>query len=124
MCASKRILLIDDDVDLCDTFSDVLMAEGHEVHVMNSGNEAFHQVSRLIPDIVILDMQLPGISGILLLSHIRHISRLAHTKVVIVSGNPDLTNTAKAVWGADRCLLKPVAPNELLAAINGVTERM
>src|SRR5579859_2478110 len=103
---SSRILIIDDDVELCETFSDALEFAGHEVKVVHSGNEGFRIVTRLLPDVVILDMHLPGVSGILLLSHIRHMPRLAHTKVIIVSGYSDMAHTAKAVWGADMYLPK------------------
>ncbi len=115
--ASVRVLIIDDDVELCETFSDALEFAGHEVKVVNSGYEGFRVVTRLVPDVVILDMNLPGVSGILLLSHIRHLSRLSHTKVIIVSGHPDLANSAKSVWGADLYLPKPVTPKQLLEAI-------
>jgi CheY-like chemotaxis protein len=118
--APSRILIIDDDVELTETFSDALEYAGHEVKVVNSGNEGFRIVTRLVPDVVILDMNLPGVSGILLLSHIRHMPRLAHTKVIIVSGYSDLAHTAKAVWGADMYLPKPVSPKQLLEAIDGV----
>ena|SRR5579859_1615253 len=122
MCPGKKILLIDDDVELCETFCDVLQSGGHDVHVLHSGSEAFRLVSRIVPDVVILDMHLPGISGILVLSHIRHMSRLAHTSIIIVSGYADLASTAKTVWGADLYLPKPVTPKELLEAINSVSD--
>lgn len=117
---ASRILIIDDDIELCETFSDALQFAGHEVKVVHSGNDGFRIVTRLLPDVVILDMHLPGVSGILLLSHIRHMPRLARTKVIIVSGYSDMAHTAKAVWGADMYLPKPVTPKQLLEAIGGV----
>ena len=120
MKINSRVLIIDDDIELCETFSDALEFAGHEVKVVHSGNEGFRIVTRLLPDVVILDMHLPGVSGILLLSHIRHMPRLAHTKVIIVSGYSDMAHTAKAVWGADMYLPKPVTPNQLLEAISSV----
>ncbi len=112
-----KILIVDDDVEICDTFSDILKHAGHEVHVVRSGTEAFRVLRRVSPDVVLLDMNLPGVSGVLLLSYIRHIRHLAHARIIIVSGHPELAASAEAVWGADLSLAKPVSPRQLLDAV-------
>ncbi len=112
-----KVLIVDDDVEICDTFSDILTHAGHDVHVARSGTEAFRALRRVVPDVVLLDMNLPGVSGVELLSYIRHIRRLAHARIIIVSGHPELAQSAKAVWGADLSLTKPVSPGELLEAV-------
>ncbi len=112
-----KVLIVDDDVEICDTFSDILTHVGHDVHVARSGTEAFRALRRVSPDVVLLDMNLPGISGVELLSYIRHIRRLAHARVIIITGHPELAQSAKAIWGADMSLTKPVSPRELLKAV-------
>lgn len=112
-----NILIVDDDREICDTFSDILKHAGHEVHIVRSGTEAFKALRKLSPDVVLLDMSLPGVSGALILSYIRHISRLARARIIIVSGHPDLAASAQAVWGADLSLAKPVSPRQLLDAV-------
>ncbi len=112
-----KILIVDDDIEICDTFSDILIHAGHEVHVARSGTEAFKALRRVSPGVVLLDMNLPGVSGVQLLSYIRHIRRLARARIVIVTGHPELAASAQAVWGADLSLTKPVSPRELLDAV-------
>src|SRR5436190_3487157 len=111
------ILIVDDDIEICDTFSDILKYAGYDVYVVKSGAEAFKVLRRVSPDVVLLDMNMPGVSGVLTLSFIRHLTRLAHTRIIIVSGHPELAATAKAVWGADLSLAKPVSPRQLLDAV-------
>ena len=113
----SKVLIIDDDQELCETFSDILQGAGHEIHVLTSGKEAFRVLPKLAPNIVLLDMNMPGVPGMLTLGFIRRLSRLAHTRVIIVSGHPDLAEEDKAMWGADMFLAKPVTPRQLLEAI-------
>ncbi len=113
----RKILIVDDDVEICETFSDILTHAGHEVHAIRSGTEAFKALRRLSPDVILLDMNLPGVSGVQLLSYIRHMRRLGHARIIIVTGHPELAESAKAVWGADLSLTKPVSPRELLDAV-------
>jgi len=113
----SKVLIIDDDEEICETFSDILHHAGHDVHILKSGAEAFRVLPKLIPDVVLLDMHMPGISGVLTLSFIRRLSRLSHTRVIIVSGHPELAESAKAIWGADLFLAKPVSPKQLVEAV-------
>jgi len=113
-----KVLIVDDDVEICETFSDILTHAGYDVRIVKSGTEAFRELRRVIPDVVLLDMQMPGVSGVLTLSFIRHLSRLTHTKIIIISGHPELAASAKAVWGADLSLTKPVLPKQLLEAVS------
>jgi DNA-binding response OmpR family regulator len=112
-----QILIIDDDVEICDTFSDILKYAGYQVHVVGSGAEAFKALRRTSPDVILLDMSMPGVPGVLILSYVRHVSRLARTRIIIISGHPDLAASAEAVWGADLLLTKPVSPQQLLDAV-------
>jgi DNA-binding response OmpR family regulator len=112
-----KILIVDDDIEICDTFSDILRHAGYDVYVVKSGTEAFRALRRVSPDVVLLDMNMPGVSGVLTLSFIRHVTRLAHIRIIIVSGHPELAANAKAVWGADLSLTKPVSPRQLLDAV-------
>ncbi len=113
----SKVLIIDDDEEICETFSDILKHAGHDVHILKSGAEAFRVLPKLVPDVVLLDMHMPGVSGVLTLSFIRRLSRLSQTKVIIVSGHPELAESAKAIWGADLFLAKPVSPKQLVEAV-------
>ena len=113
----SKVLIIDDDEEICETFSDILKHAGHDVHILKTGAEAFRVLPKLVPDVVLLDMHMPGVSGVLTLSFIRRLSRLSQTKVIIVSGHPELAESAKAIWGADLFLAKPVTPKQLVEAV-------
>lgn len=116
----NKIYVIDDDRDLCDTFSDILLNAGYEVHVSCTGADAFKRLPKVLPDVILLDMQMPDISGVIMLSFIRRMTRLKRTKVIIVSGHPEMAKTAKAIWGIDMFLEKPVSAHQLLSAVAGV----
>jgi CheY-like chemotaxis protein len=117
----SKILIIDDDREICETFCDLLTHAGHTVRIVESGADAFRVVSRMAPDVVLLDMHMPGVSGVLTLSFIRRLSRLSHTKIIIISGHTDIALSAKSIWDADMFLPKPVSPKQLLDAVALVT---
>ena len=117
-----KILIIDDDPDICETFTDLLTHAGHMVRSVESGADAFRVAPKMTPDIVLLDMHMPGVSGVLTLSFLRRLSRLAHTKVIIVSGHADIALSAKSIWSADIFLPKPVTPGQLLDAVNSLLD--
>jgi DNA-binding response OmpR family regulator len=116
----SKILIIADDHQISAIYSEILKQASYEVHVLNSGIEAFYALPLLIPDIVLLDMQMFGVTGALLLPFIRRLERLKKTRVVIVSGNPQMKAFAKEVWGVDYCLIKPVSATELLEMLSTI----
>jgi CheY-like chemotaxis protein len=120
------ILIVEDDVDLRDTYIDALESAGHDVRAIGSSSEAIRCLvrARMVPDVAILDMQLPGASGIVVLGFIRRLPRLSHTKVVIVSGYPEMANRAIAQWGADLFLRKPVSLEELRTTVHDLGRKV
>jgi CheY-like chemotaxis protein len=104
------ILIVEDDSDICETYVDILTSEQHRVEAVSNSIQAIDYLvrKRMKPDLVILDMNLAGESGITILGLIRRIPRLANTKVIIASGYPDLARRAIDQWGADLFLQKPV----------------
>lgn len=114
------ILVVEDDVDLCDTYMDLLRGDGHTLYGVNTGTDAVDILvrKRIIPDVVILDMHLPGDSGTVILSLIRGFPRLARSKVIIASGHPDIGQWAVVQWKADLFLQKPISLEILKKAVN------
>ena len=112
-----KILIVEDDPDVCETYVDILSAVGHLVEVVATSAEAIKRLPKFLPDVVILDLQLTGSSGTVVLSFIHRYSRLAHTKVIIASGHPEIARRAVADWGADLCLHKPISVSDLRAAV-------
>ncbi len=116
---TKRLLLVDDDPNIRMMLGDFLMAAGYEVTCAASGEEALAQMTEALPDLVILDLGMPGMSGTGFLERIT--DRLGRTRV------PVLVLTARgdmAEFFADKQIAgfvtKPADPDELLAEVQRI----
>ena len=108
----KRILMIDDDVHIGDMLEEVLSREGYAVTRAYSGTEALLQLQQVQPDLVLLDLMLPGLSGEEVLPRIQGIP------VIVVSAKLDVQDKVKLLLGgAADYLTKPFDVQELLARI-------
>ena len=70
-----RILIVDDERDICNMLKEFLTDKGHEVHIANSGEEALPIVKKEKPHIVLLDIRMPGMGGIECLRRIKEINK-------------------------------------------------
>lgn len=115
-----KVLVVEDDIDLCGTVVDALEAAGHTVYSVFTGTDAVDLLvyRRVVPDVVVLDLQLPGNSGLMILGVIRGLPRLHKTRVIITSGHPDTGQWAVSQWGADMFLKKPVSFDVLKRTID------
>lgn len=108
----KTIAVIDDDVYIGDMLAEVLTKEGYRVLRAYSGTEALMLLSQNKPDLVLLDLMLPGLSGEEVLPHIKNIP------VIIVSAKTDINNKVNLLLeGASDYITKPFEISELLARI-------
>jgi CheY-like chemotaxis protein len=112
-----RILVVDDDRDACELFVLVLEEAGYTVDSADSGFQALSMVSSGHPDLVLTDLQMPGMSGLELIRRIRSFD--PSVPVVLTTGleTHDLCTGARA-YGAEACLEKPVNLDELLWTID------
>ena len=107
-----RIMIIDDDVNINNMLSDALTGEGYAVSRAYSGTEALMLLSNEKPDLVLLDLMLPGLSGEQLLPKIKGIP------VIVVSAKADTANKVDLLLGgAADYVTKPFELSELLARI-------
>jgi len=98
--------IIEDEPDLAGIFSEALVEAGFATEIISRGDKALARLAETAPEIVILDMHLPGVSGDKILRHIRTDPRLAGTRIVVASADDALAQTLEA--DADLTLLKPV----------------
>jgi CheY-like chemotaxis protein len=112
MSENKPIgLVIEDDPDLSTIFSEAVHAAGFETETVLNGRVALERLHEVTPDLVLLDMHLPEVSGKVLLEYIRSETRLKKTLVVVA--------TADALMGeqmrehADFVLIKPITFSQL-----------
>lgn len=113
----STVLIIDDDRDLCETLTDFLEIQGHQVQSVYTVSDSFRVLARIQPDVVLLDMNLPGGSGVLVLSFVRKLSRLANTRFIIISGYPEIAKQTAAEWDVKTWLPKPIMPADLQRVI-------
>lgn len=105
------VFIIEDHEDAAIIFSEALKAAGFATEIIQSGDVALERLSETVPEMVILDLNLPQVSGTDILSKIRSDERLADTCVIVATAHPQL---ADGVQGeADLVLLKPISFTQL-----------
>ena len=120
-----RVLIVDDDSEICEELADLLEAEGMQVETCHDGHDARARLARNAYDLVLLDLKLPGVSGLEVLRW--YAAQPGRGRVIVVSGTPQagplkrLANPdepddqAEAASLADAFLAKPFAVEDLLA---------
>ncbi len=117
----SRIVLVDDDVDLAELIKAKLATEGHETHVINTGEGAFELAKQVKPDIVILDIMLPGVTGYQICRRIRKDPELYRVAVLILTAlgeEPEILHGLEQ--GADDYLVKPFKLERLVEKLNSL----
>ena len=119
MSKSKRILIVDDSRVQRMLYTDILVSEGYEVSQASSGTEALGLVGEIRPDLVLLDVMLPDITGIEVCKRIKSDQALSSTSVILFSAARvnSQSQVSGMESGADDYLVKPVDARELLARI-------
>jgi two-component system response regulator CpxR len=115
------VLVIDDDVELCELLSEYLAAEGYAVECLHGGHEGVERALIGPPAIVVLDVMLPDIKGFEVLRRIRAVS---HIPILMLTARGDEQDRILGLqMGADDYLPKPFNPRELSARIEAVLRR-
>jgi two-component system phosphate regulon sensor histidine kinase PhoR len=123
--AKARILVVDDEVTVCKSIRQVLLQDEYEVEMANSGEEALTKEAERPYDVMIVDLMMPGLSGLDLLKMLK--ARNPKARVIMVTGYPTMKNTLQAMQlGAVDFLPKPFLPttlrNLVAAALAAETE--
>jgi FixJ family two-component response regulator len=111
-----KILIIDDDKDMRSVLSDLARSGGYEAFSAGSGKTALKKISTHSPDLILLDIRLPGIDGMTLLERIKEIDR--NILIIMMTGHGDIRDAVKAMkLGAFDYITKPFNNDEIIAAI-------
>lgn len=117
-----KVLVVEDEPNVVSFVRRGLMEAGHEVSVAMDGTTAWHMIQNETPDIMILDIMLPGINGVELCRKIR--SQKINTPVIMLTALGTSENVVTGLdSGADDYIVKPFKFSELLARISAVTRR-
>ena len=122
--SQKTVLIIEDEEDAADMFAEMMRVSGYRVLKTSSSTPALSMMAAEKPDVVILDIMMPEISGLDILRQMRKNPELAHTPVVVVSAKSmpaDIKLGMEA--GASIYLTKPVGFVELKEAIERAVGR-
>lgn len=108
-------LIVEDDPSLADIFSTTLQEAHYATEIACDGSAALARLKEVIPDLILLDLHLPGLSGEALLEHIRGDARFEDTWVALVTADALLADYLRRKSGRMQItLLKPISPNQLL----------
>ncbi|MBX7255022.1 MAG: response regulator [Candidatus Hydrogenedentes bacterium] len=117
----SKILVVDDDLDLADLIQTKLTAEGHQVSVINSGEGAFEMAKQVRPDLIILDIMLPGVTGYQICRRLRKDPELYGVGILILTAlgeEPEVLHGLEQ--GADDFLAKPFKLDTLMEKIEAL----
>jgi DNA-binding response OmpR family regulator len=117
-----RVLVIDDDRELCELVREYLVQECFQVDLIHEGKHGLEQALSGKYDVVILDVMLPGITGLQVLQSIRRTSRVG--VLMLTARGEDVDRILGLEHGADDYLAKPFNPRELVARIRAVLRRL
>jgi two-component system alkaline phosphatase synthesis response regulator PhoP len=120
---SKRILVADDEPNIVAAIEFLLQQSGYEVHIAQDGKQALELVDACVPDLVLLDVMMPLISGYEVCKRIRERADWRHIKIIMLSakGRDAEVNKGLSV-GADLYVTKPFSTRELMAQIKGLLD--
>ena len=117
----SRVLVVEDDAPLAATLERVLVAEGHEVDVTSDGIDAVRRARARAPDLVVLDLMLPGADGVTVCRRMRETAQFPILMLTALSGTEHRVRGLDS--GADDYLVKPFAYQELLARVRALLRR-
>ena len=117
----KRVLIVEDDLNLSAIVRENLLFEGFEVDSVSDGALAVAQVSAFKPDLIVLDIMLPGLNGFELCVALRRQGRIP---ILIVSARGQQADKVRGLnLGADDYITKPFGLDEFLARVNAILRR-
>lgn len=117
----EKVLIVDDDKNICDLLRVYLEKEGYSTIISNEGNEAMVKFNSLNPDIVLLDIMLPGMNGWQICKEIR---KASDTPIIMLTAKSEIFDKVLGLeLGADDYIVKPFDTKEVLARIKAVARR-
>jgi DNA-binding NarL/FixJ family response regulator len=122
---AKRLLIVDDEPSLLRTLEACLRTEGFDITTARSGADALVKVAQSVPDLVLTDVRMPGMSGYELAQHLRESPRTALVPIVLLTARTETVDRIEGFRaGVDGYVIKPFIPDELVAMIKSILNRI
>ncbi len=119
--STNRILLVEDEPMVAEVVERYLRRDGHEVRLVDAGAAALEAFDRFQPDLIVLDLMLPGIDGIEVCRQVRARSRVPI--IMLTARGDEVDKLVGLEIGADDYMTKPFSPRELAARVKAVLRR-
>ncbi|MFW2389610.1 MAG: response regulator [Polyangiales bacterium] len=120
----SRILVVEDEADLAELVAFNLRGAGHDVFVAHDGNTALAEIQRGQPDLLVLDVMLPDISGIEICRRLRRSAETVRLPVIMLTARSDEVDRVVGFEvGADDYVAKPFSPRELVLRVEAILRR-
>lgn len=121
---SKRILIVEDDTDISNIIDYNLKKDGYKTKIVANGRDVLKAVKEFEPDLILLDIMLPGIDGIELCKKLKYNEDTQSIPIIMVTAKSDDTDMIVGLeLGADDYLTKPFNPKVLVARIKNLLKR-
>jgi len=122
--AHDRILIVEDEESIIELLSYNLSRNGYQVSAVSSGEEALKSIHKSPPDLVLLDLMLPGLDGLDVCKAVRNDSRTALIPIIILTARGEESDIVVGLeLGADDYITKPFSPRVVLARIKSLLRR-
>jgi two-component system, OmpR family, alkaline phosphatase synthesis response regulator PhoP len=119
-----RVLIVEDDTDIRELIRYNLAQEGFVVEEAADGAQALERVKRRVPDLMVLDLMLPGMPGLQVCRQMRAERETAHLPILIVTAKgTEVDKVLGLEMGADDYVVKPFSPRELVARVKALLRR-
>jgi len=116
-----KILIVDDDTGLTQLLQLVFESRGFWVTTAYDGEQALKALQVELPEVIVLDLMMPGIGGLEVCRQIRQDPRTAHIPIIVLSAMPNESAHQQALdAGANEHLIKPIRPSDLIRRIREV----
>lgn len=122
--AKEHILVVDDEEDILELVRYNLIKEGYRVSTVASGEEALKSARSAQPDVILLDLMLPGVDGLEVCRLLKHDSKTQHVPIIMLSAKGEETDIVTGLeLGATDYITKPFSPKVLVARLRAVLRR-
>jgi DNA-binding response OmpR family regulator len=120
----SRVLVVEDDKDIADLIAHYLQKAGHVVDALGSGALVLPRVSSSRPDLIVLDLMLPGMDGMRVCEALRHEPATSDIPIIMLTALGEEGDRIKGLeLGADDYVTKPFSPKELVARVGALLRR-